>query len=215
MKNKKEKNAFFASLENFWYYYKWPFIGGIVFFFAVLIAMTSLSDMSDPTDVDVKAVFARPLTTQEFEFQSRLKDVVSDTDGNGTVFIGTKSYYISEEGKSTDDELAKNQFEAEVAYAKGDLILMDRTNMERFDSHDLWEPLTDYMDISNIPPEDIYYRGDVAIGVRLSDSKLLLDMQFVIDNVYAGILFVPEGSNETIHARRESAANMIKELIKK
>lgn len=217
MKNKEQKEKSFlrASIENFWYYYKWPFLGGIVLFFAVLVAMTATTDMSEPTDADVVAVFARPLTTQEFEFQSRLHGVVSDADGNGKVAIGTEGFYISDQGNSDNDSLAKSQFETEMAYARGDLVLMDGTNMKRFESKDLWAPLADYVDISQFAEEDLYFRDGVAVGVRLSDSKVLLDMQFIIDDVYAGIVFVPEEADETVAIRRENAANMIKELIKK
>lgn len=218
MKNKeekKQKSFLRRSIENFWYYYKWPFLGGIVLFFAVLMAMTATTDISEPTDVDVVAVFARPLTTQEFEFQSRLQGVVSDADGNGTATIGTEGFYISEQGKSDNDSLAQSKFETVMAYAQGDLVLMDGTNMKRFESKDLWTPLADYIDISQIAKEDLYFRDGVAVGVRLSDSKVLLDMQFIIDDVYAGIMFVPEETEEAAAPRRENAAKMIQELIKK
>lgn len=218
MKNKeekKQKSFLRASIENFWYYYKWPFLGGIVLFFAVLVARTAMIDVSEPTDANVVAVFARPLTTQEFEFQSRLSGVVSDTDENGKVAIGTESFYISEQGKSDNDSLAQSKFETVAAYAQGDLVLMDGINMKRFESKDLWAPLADYIDISQFAEEDLYFRDGVAVGVRLSDSKVLLDMQFIIDDVYAGIMFVPEDGGEEAAARRQSAANMIKELVKK
>ena len=83
MAEKKEKGFLLSSLENFWYYYKWPFLGGIVIFFVVMIAMINFSSVEEPSDASVLAVFARPLTTQEFEFQSRLEGVIEDADGNG------------------------------------------------------------------------------------------------------------------------------------
>ena len=218
MKNKEEKKQkgfLVSSIENFWYYYKWPFLGGIVLFFAVLVAMTAMTDVSEPTDVDVVAVFARPLTTQEFEFQSRLGDVISDADGNGKTTIGTEGFYISEQGNSDNDSLAQSKFETAMAYAQGDLVLMDGTNMKRFESKDLWAPLADYVDISQFAKEDLYFRDGVAVGVRLSDSKLLLDMQFIIDDVYAGIVFVPEETEDTVTIRRENAAKMIEKLLEK
>lgn len=218
MKNKaekKQKSFLRASVENFWYYYKWPFLGGIVLFFAVLVAMTAMTDVSEPTDADVVAVFARPLTTQEFEFQSRLEGVVSDIDDNGKVTIGTEGFYISEQGKSDNDSLAQSKFETEIAYARGDLVLMDGINMKRFEPKDLWAPLADYVDISQVPAEDLYFRNGVAVGVRLSDSKVLLDMQFFIDDVYAGILFVPEDAEDAAVMRRENAAKMIAKLLER
>ena len=214
-KAQKEKGFIAASLENFWYYYKWPFIGGIVLFFAVLIFMSSVTDTSVPTDVDVVSVFARPLTMQEYEFQSRLQDEISDVDNDGSKTIGTEGLYISEPGKSDNDLMNKNKFEAKIVYAQGDLVLMDGVNMERFSPKDLWAPLTDYVDISAFPKEDIYYRDGVPVAVRLSDSKVLTDMQFIIDDVCAGIMFVPEELKDTAPARREKAAKMLLKLTEK
>ncbi len=214
-KAQKEKGFIAASLENFWYYYKWPFIGGIVLFFAVLTFMSTVTDTSVPTDVDVVSVFARPLTMQEYEFQSRLQDQVSDVDNNGSVTIGTEGLYISEGGTSDNDMLNKNKFEVKIAYAQGDLVLMDGANMKRFISKDLWAPLTDYVDIADFPEEDIYYRNDVPVAVRLSNSKILTDMQFIIDDVYAGIMFVPEEIKDTAPARRENAVKMLLALTEK
>ena len=211
----KEKSFFVASVENFWYYYKWPFLGGIVLFFAVLAFLTATTDVSEPTDADIAAVFARPLTMQTFAFQSRLEDVVSDTDGDGAVRIGTVPYYISEAGNSDNDIIAKGKFEAATAYGSGDLLLMDGANMKRYSPKDLWAPLADFVDISQFAEEDLYYRDGVAVAVRLSDSKVLTDMQFIIDDVYAGIMFVPEVSQELYQTRRENAAKMLLELSKK
>ena len=214
-KKQKEQSFFAASVENFWYYYKWPFLGGIVLFFVVLAFLTLSADVSVPTDVDVAAVFARPLTMQEFEFDNHLNDVAKDTDGNGTVRIGTVTYYISEAGTSDNDMVAKSKLEAATAYGSGDLLIMDGANMERFNPKDFWAPLKDFVDISKFAEEDLYYRDGVAIAVRLSDSKILTDMKFIIDDVYAGIMFVPEVSTELYQARRETAANMLLKLTEK
>lgn len=210
----KEKGFIRLSLENFWYYYKWPFLGGIVIFFAVLVALTATTDIEAPTDVDVLAVFARPLTSQEFEFQSRLEHAVTDTDENGAVRIGTEGLYVSESGTGDNDGVSINKFESAIAYAEADLVLLDGTNMERFAPKDFLEPLEKYMDISQFAEEDLFYRDGVAVAVRLSDSKVLMDMQFIIDDVYAGIMFVPEGTEEALKGRRENAVKMIAELKK-
>lgn len=215
MGEKKEKGFLLSSLENFWYYYKWPFLGGIVIFFVVLIAMINFSDVEEPADANVLAVFARPLTTQEFEFQSRLQDVIEDADGNGAKQIATESLYITEGGQSDEDSYATSQFENILAYAQADLVLLDGTNYERFKAKDFLEPLENYLDISAFDPNDLVYRDGKAVAVKLSDSKVLLDMQFIIDDVYAGIMFVPEENKEAFSAYRENAAKMLDELSKK
>ena len=216
MKNKnKEKGFLAASIENFWYYYKWPFLGGILIFFAVLIGLTMMEDTKKPADVEVLSVFARPLTMQEYELQGPLSDVIDDTDKNGEKTIFMNSLYISEGGKSDNDQIATSKFSSAIAYAQSDLILMDKTNIDRFSKKDFFAPLEDYLDLSAFDEEDLYYRDGVAVAVRLSDSQILTDMQFIIDNVYAGIMFVPNEAEDTLTVRRESAAEMIQKLSAK
>ena len=215
MAEKKEKGFLLSSLENFWYYYKWPFLGGIVIFFVVIIAMINFSYVEEPSDADVLAVFARPLTTQEFEFQTRMEDVIEDVDGNGTKLISTNALYITEGGKSDEDSLATSKFENIIAYAQADLVLMDGTNFERFKQKDFLEPLENYVDVSQFSSEDLVYRDGKAVAVKLTDSKQLLDMQFFIDNVYAGIMFVPEEGAQSLEIQRKNAANILLALSEK
>lgn len=215
MAEKKEKGFLLSSLENFWYYYKWPFLGGILIFFVVIIAMVNLTDMEAPSDASVLAAFAKPLTTEEFDLQSSLENVIEDVDGNETKRISTNALYITEEGKSDDDSLSISKFENSIAYAQADLVLMDGINYERFKSKDFLEPLENYIDISQLDGDNLVYRDGKAVAVKLENSRQLLDMGFIIDDVYAGIMFVPDESNEGIDARRKNAANMLLELSKK
>lgn len=215
MAEKKEKGFLLSSLENFWYYYKWPFLGGIVIFFVVIIAMINFSYVEEPSDAGVLAVFARPLTTQEFEFQTRMEDVIEDADGNGTKRVSTNALYITEGGKSDEDSLATSKFENIIAYAQADLVLMDGTNFERFKQKDFLEPLENYVDVSQLAGEDLVYRDGKAVAVKLTDSKQLLDMQFFIDDVYAGIMFVPEEGAQSLEIQRKNAANILLALSEK
>lgn len=215
MAEKKEKGFLLSSLENFWYYYKWPFLGGIVIFFVVIIAMIHFSSVEEPSDASVLAVFARPLTTQEFEFQTRLEGAIEDADGNGTKRISTNALYITEGGNSDEDSLATSKFENAIAYAQADLVLMDGTNFKRFQSKDFLEPLENYVDVSQFDRDSLIYRDGIAVAVKLTDSKLLLDMQFFIDDVYAGIMFVPEEGAQSLETHRKNAAVLLQALSEK
>lgn len=214
-KNKKEKGVFAKSIENFWYYNKWYCAGGIIVFFAVLIGLTMMEDTKKPSDVEVLSVFARPLTMQNYTFQDSLSDVIEDTDGDGEKTIFMNSLYISEGGKSDNDSISIGKFSSAISHAQGDLILMDKTNIDRYSKKDFFAPLEEYLDLSAFSEEDLYYRDGVAVAVRLSDSQILTDMQFIIDNVYVGIMFVPDEADNTLSRRRESAAEMIKQLTVK
>ena len=214
MSNKKEKGFFLTSLENFWYYYKWPFLGGIVIFFGVIIFMLNMTETEEPSDVDITAVFARPLTVQEFTFQPYVESVVSDADANGTIRVQTKGLYITEGGKTDTDLVSMNNFDSAMAYGEGDLVLLDGANLSRYQSKDFLASLSDYVDVSQFAEENLIYRDGKAVAVRLKNSKILTDMQFIIDDVYAGIMFVPEMQEEQVAARRENAAKVLLELCK-
>ncbi len=214
MSKEKEKGFIRSSLENFWYYYKWPFLGGIVIFFAVIFFMLSISETEEPSDVDITAIFARPLTTQEFTFQPYLEGVVSDVDENGTIHIRTEALYITEGGKTDTDIVSTNKLDSAMAYGEGDLMLLDGANLSRYQPKDFLAPLEDYVDVSQFAEENLVYRDGKAVAVRLRDSKILTQMQFIIDDVYAGIMFVPEMQEEQVSVRRENAAKLLIELCK-
>lgn len=214
MSEKKEKGFLLSSIENFWYYYKWPFLGGILIFFVVLGLAMNFSEAPKMSDVNILAVFARPLTTQEFEFQTNLEGVITDVDGDSEKNILTEGFYISESGNGDSDVISMNKFENAMAYANGDLVLLDGTNLERYKGKDFLEPLESYIDISKFSKEDLVYFGDKAVMVRLSDSAILKEKQFIIDNVYAGIMYIPDG-REDLKARRENASLMVNEIYKK
>ena len=184
MSKKKEKGFIRSSLENFWYYYKWPFLGGIVIFFGVIVFMLTTTDTEEPSDVDITAIFARPLTMQEFTFQPYLESVVSDTDQDGTVRIQTEGLYITEGGNADNDIVSINKLDSAMAYGEGDLILLDGANLSRYQPKDFLAPLSDYVDVSQFAEENLIYRDGKAVAVRLRKSKILTDMQFIIDDVY-------------------------------
>ncbi len=215
MKEKKEKGFILSSIENFWYYYKWPFLGGIVIFFAVLLFLTYMTDTTEPSDAKVVTVFARPLTMQELNFNEKLNDVISDIDENGKTVIETQSFYITEQASSEGDTVEIAKFENVLAYADCDLVILDGANFDRYAKKDFLEPLDKYVDLSKFESENIRYRDGKPVAVRLDDSKVLLDMDFIIDDVYAGIMFVPDETPEVYAPRRENAANMLQKLTQK
>ena len=109
----------------------------------------------------------------------------------------------------------ENGFENTIAYAQSDLVLLDGTNLNRFQSKDFLEPLENYVDISQFDSGSLVYRDDKAVAVKLTNSKLLLDMQFFIDDVYAGIMFVPEEGTPSLETHRKNAAAMLLKLSEK
>ena len=215
VKEKKEKGFIRSSIENFWYYYKWPFLGGILIFFGVAAFMSLQIDIDQNVDARIAAVFSRPLTVEDVSFQSQLEKELSDVNGDGAKLLSEEYFYVSVDGKSESDIVESGKFSRWASYARGDLLMMDRINMERYISQDLWEPLENYIDISDIPKENLYFRDGVAVAVKLDDSQVLMDMKYSVDSVFAGVLFVPEEADERTLAQRENAVKMIEKLLVK
>ncbi len=215
--SEKKKMTAFEAIDNFWYYHKWKVIAVIALVLGALAVKGFINANTDNRDYDFVAisVFARPMTTGDYTLDKQLESVVTDIDGNGDLAIKTPGYYITEGATGDNDRLSISQFEAAMSEAEGDIILFDRTNLERFLPKDFFADISDYVDLSQISEEDIVYRNDVPVAVRLSDSKALTDMNFVIDDIYVSVMFTPDEADEKILASRNLAKSAIEKLIEK
>ena len=215
--SEKKKMTAFEAVDNFWYYHKWKVVAAIVLVIAVIAGIGFVNANTDNRDYDFVAisVFARPMTTEDYTLDKQLESVVVDIDGNGDLAIKTPSYYITEGATGDNDRLSISQFEAAMSEAGGDIILFDKANLERFLPKDFFADISDYVDMSQVPQEGIVYRNDVPVAVRLSDSKALTDMQFVIDDIYVSVMFTPDEADEKILASRSMAKGAIEKLIEK
>ena len=217
MSEQKTKYTFKQRIENFFYYYKWPFIFGIL---AVLVLSMYLPSMFDKSheevgDLTIVSAFAHVLTGEDFDIDKRLADTVKDTDNDGDAEILLRQFYITEKRESDSDRLSIAQLEEQFKAGRGDLLIFDAPNLAYYLKKDVFEPLENYVDLSNIPEEDIVRYNDVAIAVKLTKSKILMDMHFIIDEIYAGVLFIPDDADEvTINSRNNTAAAINKLLEK-
>lgn len=89
------------------------------------------------------------------------------------------------------------------------MILFDKPNLDRFIVKDMFSPISDYIDLSDIPEEHIVYRNNVPVAVQLDGSKVLNNMGFIIDEVYVSVMFTPDNSV------REYAVKTVNKLIQK
>ena len=215
--SENKKMTFFEAIDNFWYYHKWKVIGGIVVIiaFAALIGFANANTDKRVYDFTATSVFARPMTTGDYTLDEQLKDIVYDIDQNGDTAIKVASYYITETATGSNDQLSKGQFEVDLSNARGDIILFDKANLDRYLPKDFFADISEYVDLSDISQEDIIYREDVPVAVRLSDSKALKDMQFIIDDIYVSVMFTPDSADEKTLASRELSKKAIEKLIKK
>lgn len=215
MKNTKKKSKFLEKLENFWYYYKWWVILGAVFLIGIIVGINFVSSMSkeDAGDLKIVSVFAHPLTAKEYDINERVIDCLEDINGDGNVNAILKQFYITEEQKNDNDQIAKSQFESLLSSGDGDVMLFDEPNLEVYIKKDIFKPLDNLEFLSEIPKEHIIYQNGVPVAVKLERSKILIDMGFIIDEVYAGVMFVPDEPSEETVKSRQSAEVVLKKLL--
>ena len=211
MSEDKRKLTIKEHIENFWYYHKWKVALVIVAIIAVVAFRGYINANTDTTAYDFKiySVFARPLVAGEYKIEDHIKDFVPDIDNSGDVKISSKTFYITEDAKGDNDKISQTQFENTLLQADGDVILFDKANLNRFIGKDIFSPISDYIDLSEIPEERIIYRGDVPVAVQLDGSKVLSDMGFIIDEVYVSVMFTQDNSV------KEYAKNTVNKLIEK
>lgn len=217
MEETKKKLTFLQKVENFWYYYKWWVILGVIFLIGIIVGMRFVSENTKqkPSDVNVFSVFANVLTADDYNIDERLKDYIIDVNQDGSKDVALNTHYITEKQTSSDDQLAKGQFESELSKCSGGVMLFDTPNLNAFLSKDIFEPIENYIDISQIPKENIVYKDDVAVAVRLEKSQILTDMKFFVDQVYVSVMFLPDEPSEEDLKKNENAKIIVSKLLEK
>lgn len=217
MNETRKKMTFLQKLDNFWYYYKWWIVAGLFVLFGLWCFSQLLqSQESDKTgDLTVLSLYAHPLTSEEYDLDRRICESISDVNGDGEQRVVFNPYFITEKGTTQSDQVTKSEFEMNFQECFGDLMLFDVPSLNNYLKKDIFAPIGDYVDLSKIPEEDIVYRDDVAVAVKLTESKILADMHFIIDEVYASVMFVPDDASESILATRENTKIAIEKLLEK
>lgn len=217
MSEAKKKMTFWQKVDNFWYYYKWWVIAGIfvVFGFWCLLFLLQGQTTDKTGDLTVLSVYAHPLTSEEYDLDNRLKEYVTDVNGDSEKKVVFKPYYITEKGTSETDQLTRGEFEMHLQNCYGDLIIFDELSLNNYLKKDIFAPIGDYIDLSQIPQEDIVSRDGVPVAVKLSGSKMLSDMHFIIDEIYVSVMFLPDNADENVLATRENAKIAIEKLLVK
>lgn len=217
MSEQNKKLTFKERVENFFYYYKWPVI--FVILVALVISMyipAIVNNEKDAVgDLTVLSVLAHPLTSEEYNIDQRLKDSIEDIDGDGEKSVVLKQFFITEKRTGDADVISTAQLDEQLRVGRGDLLILDEPNLEYYLKKDMFSPLEDYVDLSDIPDEDIIKKDGVAVAVKLTSSQILKDMRFIIDEVYAGVLFIPDDAGEITLNSRNNTTPAIKKLLEK
>ena len=217
MSEQNKKLTFKERIENFFYYYKWPVI--FVILVALVISMyipAIVNNEKDAVgDLTVLSVLAHPLTSEEYNIDQRLKDSIEDIDGDGEKSVVLKQFFITEKRTGDADVISTAQLDEQLRVGRGDLLILDEPNLEYYLKKDMFSPLEDYVDLSDISDEDIIRKDGVAVAVKLTSSQILKDMRFIIDEVYAGVLFIPDNANDLTLNSRKNTTPAINKLLEK
>ncbi len=202
-----------GKMEDFWYYHKMPVILGLV---ALLIGMVCFSDMfyKVPTDLNLYMVTAEPVSEGTINFDEVLSDVVQDIDGNGESDITISRVFLSADLAEENASYYQQSLETELANQGAVMYIFDRVNYERMVKKDAFCPLDAYLDVAAYG-DRILYRDNVPVAVSLAGSKVLKEMEFTNDDLYALLLFQrPEDFEDTNRmAEYENAAAVLEALL--
>ena len=215
MSEQNRKYTLKERIENFFYYYKWPVIFGVLVVLVISMYIPAIFDKTreDVGDLTVLSILAHPLTGEEYDLDKRLTDSIEDTDGDGEKNVLMRQYYITENRTSDSDIAAMAQLDEQLRVGRGDLLIFDEPCLSYYIKRDMFSPLEDYLDLSSIPEENIMRRDGVAVAVKLENSKMLSDMHFIIDEIYAGVLFVPDNAEDVTLKSRNNTTAAIEKLL--
>ena len=215
MSEEKKKFSFLSSVENFWYYHKWSTMGISALVILIILAYKCISVPDIPCDAKIMTVFSRVETTGEINLESKLGSFVDDIDGNGEKVVARKPFYVTSSGESNEDSIYLEQVESIMAYADADVVMMDDINYNRFKAKDFLCDLSEFVDLSSFDKDSIVYFNEKPVAINLKGNKFLKDMEFTFEDVYIGLMFIPEGKENEMMSGRENGAKLITSLYKK
>lgn len=215
MNNENNKMSFFKKIENFWYYYKWPVILVIIITIALYALISTLSQKAEPSDVEILTIYSAYVSEKEIDFQGEFENIITDSNSDNKNTVSLNDIYITVKGDSDNDAMELMKFENNISGSVSDLILLDEYNFKRFETKDYYEDLSKFIDLSKYNDENILYRNDKPVAIRLRESKILKNSEFKTDNIYAGIMFIPENADNELLKKRENAVKILLKLAEK
>ncbi len=212
--NKQEKQSFFAKLENFWYYYKTPVILTAVFIF-ILSVVISQNLKTVKTDLNIALVSADVVNEGNINFETHLGEQMLDSDQNDEKHITLTRIFLNPTSTDENNESARLHLESLLADRGAVLFIFDRQNFEHYIAKDAFCPLNELMDTTPYG-DKVFYRNDVPIALHLEGSKLLKDMGFSNEDLFATVLFKrdEDAQNQVLSAQYENGMTVLKELMK-
>lgn len=188
MKYNEPKNASLKEkIENFWYYYKTPIII-VAIVVALVLYLYSEFSPSVVSDLKISLTSQEALTEASINFNEEMPGLVKDINNDGEANITIQRFFIGEDLTNEDNQIYYQSLLGELANKGATLFIFDKMNFDRIVKKDAFCPLNKLMDVSSFG-DRVVYRNNVPVALHLSGSKVLAEMQFTNDDLYALVLF--------------------------
>ena len=136
----KVSSPLLAKIENFWYHYKWPFLGGVFLVIVLVVCLAQCANNGKGNDAFVMIAGApAPSTTQMRDIEDFLEGYAEDRNGDEKIIVAMQKYTIY-----TDAEIAALISDArahakELSYNDKQAFLQDLEATLCFLSRELYE----------------------------------------------------------------------------
>ncbi|MBQ4517954.1 MAG: hypothetical protein II997_05160 [Clostridia bacterium] len=210
----KQSTSVKEKLENFWYYYKTPVII-VVILIAIAAFLISELTSSVSSDLKISLTSQNPLTEGSINFNEGMPGLIKDINNDGEANITIQRTFLGEDITSDENQTYYQTLMGQLSDKGATLFIFDKINLDRMIKKDAFCPLNELIDISSYG-DRVIYRNDVPVALSLAGSKVLSDMQFTEDDLYALVLFRrPEDTTDPKRiAEYENAALVLAELVK-
>lgn len=196
--NKEDRKK---KLENFWYYYKWHVIVGIV---AVIVAATSIYDAVTKTEPDltIDCIIDSGIDyTYSGAMAAKLEKsgVVADNNGDGHKSVNVQYYQT---GRDTSNLSADGSMTEAVQLRMGvgesAVIVTEPYILDLYGKFDIFYDMTAIADEMNISEQNRYKSADgtKVIAIDLKESKFLKDLGISADDCYICIRVIYEDQKD-------------------
>ncbi len=172
--------------ENFWYYYKWYIIIGLVVLVSVVIIV---ADMFGKPKADFSMMYAGNMegmgSVEGYALEDRFKPITSDVDGDGKHFVKSSVIYIDEKEKNSAESPMGIVLDAELIAGETTVFFISDYLMGRFPQEEMYD-LSGFVEKYNID-ESLVLRTEsgIAYAVSLSQNPIFTEMDGVDpSNVY-------------------------------
>ena len=180
------------NLENFWYYYKWHVIVGII---AVTVAATSIYNAVTKieTDFTIDCIIDSGIdyaATGAMAAELEKSGVISDNNGDGNIKANVLHYQNGRDTSnlSTDGSMSEA---VQLRMGIGDAAIMvtEPYILDLYEKFDIFHDLTAIADEMNIPEENRYMSSDKSkvIAIDMKNSEFLKSLDLSPTDCYLAV----------------------------